>query len=568
MKSTFFGLEIARTGLYTSQNELNVTGHNIANVDTVGYTRQRLNTAALPSLSMNVQFSLNSRPTAGRGVEALTVDQVRNLFTDAKYREEASATGYWNTKMNEFYMVEQLYNSALAEGTTSASIFNALEAFQTALYALEENPSSMELRTNLLSKATHLTETFGYTYGKLEEQHDNLNSAIEVTVGQINDLAESIANLNRQIFGYELSGARANDLRDSRNLLLDQLSGLVDIQYYENNKGHLAVTIGGRALVDGVEYNKLAVNPQGMDNQLDVMANADIVRKQYSVVWTDGMGKPGKSPDDAVHLQSGSLKAYIDLRDGATEECMGIPYVANQLNELARKIAQDINEIHREGYTLPFQEADSLGTAAGVRLYPTAEDIRNGDTVMTVGISPSSMADGAQYYPSVQGIYFFEVGIGGDYGKITAGSLKVSGEIQNNIYLIAASDERLTVSDELNDDGSLNMQRGNRNNLRKIIELYSRKDSLGNQDNYSSRLKLLVTDVGTQQAKLKTMDSAQQTRISAIVQQRASESSVSLDEEMTNMVRFTHAYNANARVITAIDDELDTLINKMGVVGR
>ncbi len=565
MGSSFYGLEIARSGLYTSQNELNVTGHNIANVDTEGYTRQRLDTAALAPLSLNVQFAVDNKATAGRGVEALTVDQIRNLFTDAKYREEASSTGYWNTMMNEFSMVEELYNSTLESDTTSASIFSALDTFQTALYSLEENPSSLELRTNLLSKAMQLTETFNYTYGKLEEQHDNINSSIEVTVGQINDLAQSIANLNQQIFGYELSGAKANDLRDSRNLLLDQLSGLVDIQYYENSKGYLTVAIGGRALVDGAKYNELALDPQGSDNQLDVLANADIVRKQSSVVWADEMGKPSK---DAVLIQSGSLKAYIDLRDGTTEETLGIPYVANQLNELARKIAQEINEVHCEGYTLPFQEADSLGTAGDVRLYPTAEDILNGDTAIDIGLSSATMADGTEYYPSVQGIYFFEVGIDRDYSKITADTFRVSSEIQKNVYLIAASDEQLTVSGELNDDGSLNMQRGNNNNLKKIVELYSHKDSLGNEDNYSSQLKLLVTDVGTQQAKLKNMDSAQQTRISAIVEQRASESSVSLDEEMTNMVRFTHAYNANARMITAMDEELDMLINKMGVVGR
>ncbi|NCB31213.1 MAG: hypothetical protein EOM66_07365, partial [Clostridia bacterium] len=299
-----------------------------------------------------------------------------------------------------------------------------------------------------------------------------------------------------------------------------------------------------------------------------ILASADIVRKQYSVAWADELGSPSTDPDDAVNLQSGSLKAYIDLRDGSTQGNVGIPYAIAQLNELARGIAQEINEVHREGYTLPFQEADSLGTAGTVRRYPTTEDIANGGTAVTMGINAATMPDGTEYYPSVQGIYFFEVGIDGDYSKITAGNLSVASEIQNNVYLIAASDERLTVSDELNDDGSLNMQRGNNNNLKKITALYSNKDALGNADNYASRLKLLVTDIGTQQEKIETLESAQQTRIAAIVEQRNSISGVSLDEEMTNMVRFTHAYNANARIITAIDDELDTLINKMGVVGR
>ncbi|MEA4969078.1 MAG: flagellar hook-associated protein FlgK [Candidatus Pelethousia sp.] len=550
MRSTFYGLEIARSGLYTSQNELNVTGHNIANVDTVGYTRQRLNTASLAPVSMNVQYALDAKSTTGRGVEALTVDQVRNLFTDAKYREEASATGYWNTRMNEFYMVEQLYNSVLETTSTSSSIDTALTSFKTALDSLVEEPSSLEARTNLMTKAMQLTETFRYVYGKLEDQHDNLNNSVAVTVGRINDIAQSIANLNRQIHGYELTGAKANDLRDSRNLLLDELSGLVDIEYYENSQGYLTVTIGGRALVNGVESNKLAVDPQGADNQMDVVANADIIRKQYSVVWADGMGKPSKNPDDAALIQSGALKAYLDLRDGTTEETYGIPYVANQLNELARKIAEEINEVHAQGYTLPFTEADALGA--------------------TAGLTPRILPDGTIYYESTTGINFFEVDKG-DYSKINAGSFAVSSDIQKNVYLIAASGEKLPV-EGVDASGNLvvtqNMQRGNAENLKKIAALFSKKDAVGNPDNYSAQLKLLVTNVGTQQEKIQTMESAQQTRIASIVAQRASESSVSIDEEMTNMIRFTHAYNANARIMTAIDEELDTLINKMGTVGR
>lgn len=555
MRSTFYGLEVARSGLYTSQNELNVTGHNIANVDTVGYTRQRLNTAAKPPLSMNVQFAMDTRAATGRGVEALTVDQVRNLFTDAKYRAEASNTGYWNTKMEEFFMVQQLYDSVLEQKSTSSSIFSALNSFSAALDTLVEKPSGLAERTNVMTKAMQLTETFQYTYKKLEEHHQNLNSTIEVTVGQINNIAESIANLNRQIFGYELTGAKANDLRDSRNLLLDQLSGLVDIGYYENSQGHLAVTIGGRALVDGVNVNKLAVDPRGADNQLDVIAGlpANLIRKQNSIVWADGMGKPSKNPDDRVLVQGGSLQAYLELRDGKTEDTYGIPFVAHRLNELARKVAKEINDVHRQGWTLPFLEKDATATG-GLSSLPL----------------PGSTT-GERYYPSAQGMNFFQVGLDDDYSKITAGNFQVSEDIQNNVHLIAASSEQLDVGGR-NPDGSLiipdNGLRGNAENLLKMTALFAKKDAAGNPDNYGDDLKLLVANVGAHQEKLKVMESAQQVRIAAIVQQRKSESAVGIDEELTNMVRFTHAYNANSRIITAIDEELDTLINRMGTVGR
>ena len=562
MRSTFYGMEVARSGLYTSQNELNVTGHNIANVDTAGYTRQRLNTSALPALSMNVQFAVDNRATAGRGVEAQTVDQIRNLFTDAKYREESSSTSYWEVKSDEFYMVEQLFSSVLEQEQTSASIWNALDVFKTALYALEENPSSKDLRTNLLTAANQLTESFRYVYGKLEEQHDNLNSAVEVTVRQINELGVSIANLNRQIFGYELTGAKANDLRDERNLLLDQLSELVDIRYSEDSQGYLTVTIGGRELVKGVESYQLTVDPRGSVNQLDVLANAENAGTQYKVVWADAMGNPSTSPNDVAYIQGGELKAYIDLRDGATENNPGIPYAAELLNDLARLIAKEVNDLHRQGYTMPFTEADAIGTAANVKIYAVDSGLLLGDTMQTV-----TAADGTVYYESMQGINFFDTGAYNDYSKITAGSFQVSSEIKNNVFLIAASSSKVTISGEVNADGSLNQQTGNAENLKRITALYDRKNELGLSDNFQDRLKSLYTSIANEMDEMNTLYASQQTRLLSISQQRQSESSVSLDEEMTNVVRFTHAYNANARVITAIDEELDVLINRLGRVG-
>ena len=379
---------------------------------------------------------------------------------------------------------------------------------------------------------------------------------------QINELGVSIANLNRQIFGYELTGAKANDLRDERNLLLDQLSELVDIRYSEDSQGYLTVTIGGRELVKGVESYQLTVDPRGSANQLDVLANAENAGTQYKVVWADAMGNPSTSPNDVAYIQGGELKAYIDLRDGATENNPGIPYAAELLNDLARLIAKEVNDLHRQGYTMPFTEADAIGTAANVKIYAVDSGLLLGDTMQTV-----TAADGTVYYESMQGINFFDTGAYNDYSKITAGSFQVSSEIKNNVFLIAASSSKVTISGEVNADGSLNQQTGNAENLKRITALYDRKNELGLSDNFQDRLKSLYTSIANEMDEMNTLYASQQTRLLSISQQRQSESSVSLDEEMTNVVRFTHAYNANARVITAIDEELDVLINRLGRVG-
>ena len=185
-----------------------------------------------------------------------------------------------------------------------------------------------------------------------------------------------------------------------------------------------------------------------------------------------------------------------------------------------------------------------------------------GDTMQTV-----TAADGTVYYESMQGINFFDTGAYNDYSKITAGSFQVSSEIKNNVFLIAASSSKVTISGEVNADGSLNQQTGNAENLKRITALYDRKNELGLSDNFQDRLKSLYTSIANEMDEMNTLYASQQTRLLSISQQRQSESSVSLDEEMTNVVRFTHAYNANARVITAIDEELDVLINRLGRVG-
>jgi len=570
MRSTFYGMEVARAGLYTSQNQLNTTGHNISNVDTEGYTRQRLDTAAVPPPGMNVMFAIDNSATSGRGVESLTVEQIRDQFLDAKYRTQNTTSEYWATMTEEFEMIQQIYDSVLESTDTSANIFNAIDEFQTALNSLHEEPSSIAVRENLITKAEQLTDTFRYIYGKLETQHDDVNSTINVQVDQINDLAHEIAELNTQIFGYELTGAKANDLRDIRNLRLDELSGIINIEYYEDLDGYVTVTIGARKLVDRTEYNKLAVDPVGVQNQLDIVSSATTIGDQGKVMWANALGNPGKDAMDVVRITGGSLKAYLDMRDGATEDTAGIPYAAKKLNELAQQIAKEVNDLHRQGWTMPFLEQDALGTVDSVKVYKE-------EGGMLIGVQPGALttatvtnADGKEvtYYESLQGINFFEPGIGNDYSKISAANFSLSAEILNNPRLIACSDEKMVPKGELNEDGTFNMLTGNNHVIRDIIKLADRKDELGNSDNYQDRVKALVAEIGTIQNHYKSMDAAEELRLDALTQQRSSVSGVSLDEEMTNIIRFNHAYNANARIITAIDEELNTLINSTGMVGR
>ncbi|MDD3920557.1 MAG: flagellar hook-associated protein FlgK [Eubacteriales bacterium] len=566
MRSTFYGLEVARTGLYTSQNQLNLVGHNIANAETEGYTRERLNTAAIPATFENTMFAIDLASTAGRGSEALRVEQIRDAFLDMQFRQEGQETAYWSIRQEEFTKIESLFNSVLADDTSEASIFSALDDFYVALSDLAAKPESSDIRLNLQQAGVALTESFNYVYEQLAEQHQNANIAVSVTVDEINDYASQIANLNRIIYGSELSGrAQANDLRDQRNLLIDELSKLTTIDSFTDPSGQLVVTLGGRALVDGADSFRITVDPKGMRNALTGEMD------QNKVVWEDALGEPGTQQRDQIVVLGGELKAYLDVRDGVSVETAGVPSVVNMLDEIARKIASEVNEVHRQGYTMPYTKADALEyDLSQIHIMNSGKAVQNVDGSYAyiddaaIAAMLETSPNGTDYYKSMQGIDFFACGSKGDYSEVTAANFSLSDAVLGNVYMIAASSTPVLVT-QVN---GTNEYKGNAANLSSVLALFDKKDAIGNPDNFESKLKEVFVNVGTEMSHINTMKSAQDVRLAAIDGQRKSISSVSLDEELTNMVKFTHAYNASARILTAIDDELDTLINKMGTVGR
>lgn len=517
MGSSFYGLEIARSGLFVSQSELNVASHNIANVDTEGFSRQRIYTTSVPGTGIHSLVAMDKSALAGRGVAAITVEQIRSPFLDYQYRNENSATTRWSTKEQYFSYVEDLFNVELDDSdTTSSSISSQLSNFYDSLYKLQQSPSDSEIRTNVQQNALKLTETMNYYYGQLLSQQSTLNDNVRVTVNQINQYAAQIAELNTSIIGYELSGDKANDLRDQRSLLLDAMSGLVDMTYSEDTSGNVNIQIDGSYLVRQSTVNKLAV-----DKTLDNPAKPGSGSRLYEVYWADSTGLP---TNKKVDFQGGELSAYRELRDGNSQYDIGIPYIIGQLNKLCQKITNDVNTIHRTGYNIP--------------------NASNGSTSQT-------------------GINFFkDTSAAQDGSEVTAGNFTLSAEVMLNSYNIAASDVVVAATGEENE------QRGNGNIALKIAELISNTDASGNADNFDSAYHTIVVGIGIEMDNIASTAKVQSTVQNHLTEQRKAITDVSLDEEMTNIIKFSHAYSAASRMITAMDEQLDIIINNTGLVGR
>ena len=549
IRSTFFGIEIGKTGIMISQKGLDVTGHNIANVDTAGYTRQRLVTTSYEPYAGISQFQPIQKGRVGAGVTVKILDQIRDAFLDRQYRSEQNIYSEWEARVQGLTYIE-----ALLEGDSITDITTGLKNLFTAFNDLTKEPYDAAQRTVLQQRAMQLAEDFAHTYDRLQEMRVDQDLCVETVVTRINSITDQIAALNESVFFFEMDGQPANDLRDKRNLLIDELCGYADVEYYEDNQGKLIVTLGGEELVNHKTVNKLTCR----ESTAELLANGDGVN---IVCWEDpSMG----GIDGALDMDKigGTLRAHIELRDSDDPDHPGIPYFIENLDTLVRALVQQVNEQHRKGYTHP------TGTAVDGNGDPTF----TGVDFFHIGRIQVAVDDGAG------GTTMIWVD---DYDSLNAGNIRLSDAVKSDINNIAASSELVSFALDANGKPDpTTLKTGNNENAKSIYDIYnaiaislSYLDSDGNAvtasiGNLTTYLNKEVLDISVSLNHAKTKLSTQTTLLLATDTQRTSIAGVSLDEEMTNLIKYQHAYSGSSRVITAMDEALETLINKMGLVGR
>ncbi|NLN22826.1 MAG: flagellar hook-associated protein FlgK [Clostridiales bacterium] len=588
MASTFGSLEIAKTGLSVAMTNLKLTGHNIANANTVGYTRQRLITSAIEPTEGRYLLSQVTADKTGRGVAIVDTQQVRNLYLDNQYRDLNMDYNYSEYRTNALAYLEGLFNSELKEGQ---GITGSLESFYQSLKDFANNTTSEEYRTSVQQAAVSMTENFRVLYDEMIDLWDDQNYSIKTNADIINSTAEQIAKLNIAIAEYERSGYTANDLRDQRNLLLDKLSRYVNITYENSdiNKSMIDVKIGGVDLVAGVSFNKIEItSASSYKAEIDAITkqiadiNAEILagtltsldgKEQIDALITDltkyidveltanpeysdlydvtfcGValvyGSSNMGIEDAVEpnvvarseycrnnltldgvklsiengtVISGELYSHMEMviSDGSGNTYgEGIPYYIDKLNELARLVAQTINDIHTTGYTYPTNEQGSI---TGVDFFNVPLDISGNR----------------------------------DYSRITAGNFRLSDSIFESVWNIAGS------SDEITQDNTFS---GNSKIAEKLRDSFS-------DGKYYGALNSLVSTLAISLKTSKSVCDTKKSLLDSIETQRMSISGVSIDEEATNLIVYQQSYNACSRVINALDEMLDILIRDTGVVGR
>ncbi|OQM46906.1 flagellar hook-associated protein FlgK [Anoxybacillus sp. UARK-01] len=534
MGSTFQGLEIAKRGMSTQQMALYVTGNNIANANTPGYSRQRVNfteTEPYPPASMN-------RPQIpgqmGTGVEAGSIQRVREGFLDMQYRNENNKLGYWEARADATAKMQDIMNEPSDNGLSKT-----MDEFWQSLQDLSTNPENEGARSVVRQRGLAVVETFHYLYDSLSQIQQDFGSQIGVTITQINSLTKQISDINKQISEIEPHGYLPNDLYDQRDRLVDELSKLVNVQVEKvaNGGNSLKIAEGtyniyltdssGSPILDG-SGNKIYLVQGSTTHTLSLPGGQDLDGDGVSETPNGPVAQfqVGSASISATAFSSGKLLGLVESfgYEDSSGDTKGIyPEMIAHLNDLAYTFGTIFNEVHKKGYGLD-------GTTTGVEFFS--------------GLTSTDAAKQITLSSDIDNL-----------SNIAASMDKTSGNGSNAINLANVGKMLLSSS-------SISLV-GTTDTL-DLAGLSLPLKSGTIKSNYEGWIGKLGVD-GQQAERMKNNSD---TLLQSVEGNRQSVSSVSLDEEMTNMIKFQHAYNAAARQITAIDEMLDKIINGMGIVGR
>lgn len=614
MPSQFFGLNIGASGLASYQAAINTTANNISNVQTEGYSRQITTLEATAALRVCDKYG-----SAGTGVAATEIKQERDLYYDKKYWENSSSLGYFTQKLYYLSQIETVFtDDATQDGfsTIFSTMFNGLDTLNGG------NASDESVRNQFIHQAQTLCTYFNSVADSLREVQKDANEEISASVQNVNSIAEKIAVINKEINKLELNGGYANELRDQRALLLDELSNVVSVTtdeyavkntYGEDLGGtNFTVFINGQLLVDGNDYRQLeCISSEYRKHQTDAEG-------MYDIVWADTKGDFAATTQTA----SGTLKALFDLRDGNNNEALkGTTSVTadadgkyttitmstlsntdiNALNIPAEGMIEVNNNIlNYTGWEAKLDEngkIEEITFTLEKEIEPLVATTLDGYLV-TVGEDVNSM--GVPYYQ--QQINEFLRNFTEMFNDIQQKGQTLDGEQMGSFFVAKTAtdteydfdewgtpDNRATTisstSDSYHQMTAFNVQ-VNSVSLKNPAYFATTVDITNGADAYdlleemmalqddvimyrgdkaSTFLETLLSDISVDTQKTTIFYKNYSNMETVISNQRMSVSGVDEDEEALYLVKFQNAYNLNAKVISIMAEIYDKLINETGV---
>lgn len=572
MSGLFSTFNIATRGMQVQQSALDVTSHNIANANTDGYSRQKAIIETSTPFGMPSMNSVSSPGQIGTGAQVSAIVRVRDSFMDFQVRGEQSTLGMFQGRDQFLSEVQDIFNEPSDTGMSKL-----LTNFFSAWQSLSSDPNNSNTRTVVAQNASTLANSLNHTYNTLQSTKTNVQSVIKDDVTEINSILTQVDQLNQQIKGVEISGNKPNDLMDKRDVLLDKLStkfgikvdnqafgtinltpdsstsgfspntnlNLVQSEDHTNTRTFSYVdsitrTDGGTTSPGKYDITYYKKGDKSSDENKVTLTGVTLTDDQKTqldecrVIWADQDGnaidKDGKVTNDGSAIMqfnpdNGELKGYMSVQSD-------IDSYVNQTNMFAKALAFSVNAVH----------TGSDGTTANANVTNTLFFV-NSSTSDETGITAGNIAVNSVIMNNVMKINVSKTNTSGS----TDGSRALAiADIKSSLLSIQgitnATDRKTFINGVLDTDGMTLKSNVNGTTL----------------DNY---FKDTVDGVGIQEQEAQTKVTNQETVLADFQQRRDSVSGVSLDEEIANLVQFQHAYQANAKIVSTIDELLDVVIN-------
>lgn len=559
MTSNIFSvLNTAKLGLLSQQLAIEVTGQNIANVQTEGYSRQEVNFEA----SNPRNFSLGQ---IGTGVRVAGIERSHDEFLFSQILGEGDTLGRFQVRKDVFEQLEQLLSE-----NNGLSLNGSLSSFFNGLQDVASNPTGLPERSSLLAEAQNLSSVFNNLGESLFQIQQNLDSAISVEVAKINSLAQEVAALNKSIHANEPTTFSANDLRDKRDQKVKELSEMIDLNFVDEQDGQISLTLDdGTPLVLQSNVYTLATSINGNNKSfLDIGV----------------LDSAGNSTNVTSSLTGGTIKGLLEMRDVEVEG------LKDKLDRLAAGFIQEFNEIHQQGFGIDGSTGNNFFNPLRTTVVSNVNN--TGSSTLTASNGDPSNISIDKYEITFTGSNSFSLqnlttGASSGAFTFTSGStfnlangfaVTISGTpAVGDSYKLSASESaarEFSVSSKVSSNGNkisagLNSSTDGSNALaladlqsKLVFDSVTLKAGSGTftfDEFYSS----IVSTVGIQSFASRSTLSQQDGILLQLNTRRESISGVSIDEEMINMIKFQQAFNAAARLIGVADELLDTIINQV-----
>lgn len=571
MPTIFDGLFIGKSGLYTNQTALNVSGNNVANVNTPGYTKE--NVEIVSSIPM-----FTHPGTFGTGAEVSQIVSARDELIDKRTRDAYNDESYYSKLNSTLDEVQNVFNEENGVG-----LKQSMEEFFNAWHALALNPDLETARQQVLEKGQTLSNNINDVYKSLSDIGSGLDNQTTYIATQINSLSKRIAELNYEIKKGELGDKdHANTLRDERGVLLDKLSKLTDVtiiesSYDSNTKPEMTVLLGGMPVVSGTSYNKIS--------------SEKINGEQYNKIYF--INSSGSRKDITKKILGGELGASLKLRDNI------IPQYQEKIDEMAKTFINEINILHSAGTGLTaYSQIAGMNTVKDENAVVGSHsatgfdmDIKTGS--FRVKITDQDGNDIGIYTTKVKDSDKISDIINNFNAKLNQYAImNISSSKDGNIQIKAKSGYKLSfvydssnflaaagintffyghggsdisVSSLLKNDPSKvaagkTLSPGDSANAEAIAQLQLSKVMVNSTQSIDEYYNAFLGLVGSDKQRFDGIYNAKQATVQQLETTKQSTEGVSLDEEAANLIKFQRAYQASAKFISVVDDMTQTLI--------